>query len=485
MDTTTDPPADPLPRVLGPWLAGAIVVGTVIGTGVFKKGRAVSEAVPESGLGVLAWVVVGLLTLCGAMALAEVASLFPRAGGNYVFLRQAYGRVFGFLWGWVEFWFLRCASCAALATVFAESLHDVLKLARGTDGDVLTFWDRQAVAAGVVTILGLLAARGTRLGAGVQLVVSSVKLGSLVVLAVLPGLVLAAVADPVVKPSVENLRPIWPADWGAFRFGAFAVAMVAVLWPYNGWTNVAPIAGEVRDPQRNIPRAFVGGVTALIVVYVAVNLSYYLTVPAREMAKLTDTPVATEVCRRLLGPAGLLAASAAIMLSVFGALGGNMLVGPRGVFALSRDGLAPGLFGRVHAGYQTPLAATLLMTGVTVGFIYAVAAYSHWRPTAEGEKPPFDVLTEFIVFGAGIFELLAVGTVFVFRRSHPPGVVKLPFRCPGYPVVPAVYLVAMSAVLANMLATPAQRTEAVAGLAFIAVGAVLYAAVYRGCDPGS
>lgn len=479
MNAPDDPPADPLPRVLGPWLAGAIVVGTVIGTGVFKKGRAVSEAVPESGLGVLAWVAVGLLTLCGAMALAEVAALFPRAGGNYVFLRQAYGRLFGFLWGWVEFWFLRCASCAALATVFAESLHDVLKLARGGTGEVLTFWDRQAVAAGVVTALGLLAARGTRLGAGVQLVVSAVKLGSLVVIAVLPAAVLALVADPPVRPTVENLSPVWPADRGAFDLGAFAVAMVAVLWPYNGWTNVAPIAGEVRDPQRNIPRAFVGGVMTLIAVYVAVNLSYYLTVPAREMATLTDTPVATEVCRRLLGPAGLLAASAAIMLSVFGALGGNMLVGPRGVFALSRDGLAPGLFGRVHSRYQTPLAATLLMTAVTVGFIYAVAAYTTVRTPAAGDKPPFDVLTDFIVFGAGVFELLAVGTVFVFRRSHPPAAVRLPFRCPGYPLVPALFLVPMAAVYANMLATPESRAEAFAGVGFIAAGGVLYGVLYR------
>ena len=475
MNTPPDAPADPLPRVLGPWLAGAIVVGTVIGTGVFKKGRAVSEAVPESGYGVLAWVVVGLLTLCGAMALAEVASLFPRAGGNYVFLREAYGRAFGFMWGWVEFWFLRCASCAAVATIFAESLHDVLKRARGTDAEVLGFWDRQVVAAGVITLLGLLAARGTKLGAGLQLVVTSVKITSLMVIAVLPGLVLAVVADPPVRPSVSNLEPVW----GGFNLSAFAVAMVAVLWPYNGWTNVAPIAGEVRDPQRNIPLAFVGGVGVLVLVYVSVNLSYYLTIPAREMATLKDTPVAAEVCRRLLGPAGLLAASAAIMLSVFGTIAGNLLVGPRGVFALSRDGLAPGVFGRVHRRYETPHTAILLMTAVTVGFIYAVAAYTTLRPPAAGDKPPFDVLTDFVVFGAGVFELLAVGTIYVFRYRHPDLTAKLPFRCPGYPVVPALFLLPMVAVYLNMLATPSSRNEAVAGCAFIAAGAVLYTVAYR------
>lgn len=315
-----------LPRVLGPWLATAIVVGCVIGTGVFKKGRAVSEAVPETGPAIAVWVVVGLLTLCGAMALAEVASLFPQAGGNYVFLRQAYGRLFGFLWGWVEFWFLRCASCAALASVFAESLNDVLKLALDRTDPVLGFWPRQTAAAVVVTLLGLLAARGTRLGAGVQFVVTAVKIGSLLALIALPLVVLALAVNSPVRPDVAHFRPVWP-DWSTLDAGkytvAFAVAMVAVMWPYNGWSNVASIAGEVREPQRNLPIAFVGGVLLLIVIYSLVNVSYYLVIPAAEMKTLTDTPVATEACRRMLGPVGTLAASAAVMVSVFGCSAGT------------------------------------------------------------------------------------------------------------------------------------------------------------------
>lgn len=468
-----------LPRVLGPWLAAAIVVGTVIGTGVFKKARAVSEAVPESGPAVAAWVVVGLLTLCGALALSEAAALLPHAGGNYVFLREAYGRPFGFLWGWVEFWFLRCASCAALSAVFTESLHDVLKLGLGRTDEVLTFWERQAAAAGVVTVLGLLAARGTRLGAGVQLVVTTVKVGSLVALVALPLAVLAFVSDPPVRPDPARFRPVWPADWAAFDLGAFAVAMVAVMWPYNGWSNAAAVAGDVRDPQRNIPRAFVGGVVLLIVVYSAVNVSYYLVIPAAEMATLKDTPVATEVCARLLGPVGTLAASAAIMVSVFGALGGNMLVGPRGVYALSRDGLAPAALGRIHPRFLTPFAATLLMTGVTAGFIFAVAGYTRSGWARDPNKPPFDVITDFIVFGAAVFETLAVASIFRFRRTHPPAVVRLPYRCPGYPVVPAVFVAAMVAVMGNMIATPEQRTEALIGLGFIATGAGVYALFLR------
>jgi amino acid transporter len=464
-------------------MAAAIVVGTVIGTGVFKKARAVSEAVPESGLAITAWVVVGLLTLCGTLALSEVAALFPQAGGNYVFLREAYGRAFGFLWGWVEFWFLRCASCAALSSVFTEALHDVLKLGLGTTGEVLGFWPRQLVAAVVVAALGLLAARGTRLGAGVQFVVTSVKVGSLVALMVLPFVVLAFVSDPPVRPDPARFEPVWPADWSAFNLSAFAVAMVAVMWPYNGWSNAASIAGEIRDPQRNIPRAFIGGVLLLILLYSSVNASYYLVLTAPEMAALkgaNETPVATAVAGRLLGSAGTLAASAAIMVSVFGALGGNMLVGPRGIFALSRDGLAPAALARVHPHYLTPFAATLLMTGVTVAFILAVAAYTRSGLAADPDKPPFDVITDFVIFGASVFETLAVASIVRFRLRHPEAVARLPYRCPGYPVVPGVFVIAMVAVMANMFASPQQRMEALVGVGFILAGAIVYALFLRG-----
>jgi amino acid transporter len=461
-------------------MAAAIVVGTVIGTGVFKKGRAVSEAVPESGPAITAWVVVGLLTLCGTLALAEVAALFPHAGGNYVFLREAYGRPFGFLWGWVEFWFLRVASCAALSSVFTESLHDVLKLALNTTNEVLPFWPRQVVAAGVVTALGLLAARGTRLGAGVQLVVTTVKVGSLVALMFLPLVVLAFALDSPVRPDPARFQPVWPTDWSAFNLGAFALAMVAIMWPYNGWSNAAALAGDIHEPQKNIPLSFVGAVLLLIVVYSAVNTTYYLVIPASEMAKLTETPVATEAATRLLGPVGTLLASAAIMISVFGALGGNMLVGPRGIFALSRDGMAPSALAGIHSRYQTPFAATLLMTGITAVFIFAVAGYTRSGLASDPNKPPFDVITDFVVFGAAVFETLAVASIFRFRRTHPPAAVKLPYRCPGYPVVPAVYVSCMAAVLANMFAKDESRSEALIGLAFIAAGGLVYAALLRG-----
>jgi APA family basic amino acid/polyamine antiporter len=479
MNSTPPHQLPALPRVLGPWMVVAIVVGTVIGTGVFKKARAVSEAVPESGPAIGSWIVVGLLTLCGALALSEVAALFPQAGGNYVFLREAYGRLFGFMWGWVEFWFLRVASCAALSSVFTESLHDVLKLGLGTNDEVLGFWPRQTVAAAVVVALGLLAARGTRLGAGLQFAVTCVKVGSLIAILLLPLIVIAFIADPPTRPDPARFQPVWPADWSSFSLGAFAVAMVAVMWPYNGWSNAAAIAGEVRDPQRNIPRGFIGAVLLLIVLYCSVNASYYLWLRGSEMAEVKDTPVATVVATRALGSFGTLAASAAIMISVFGALAGNMLVGPRGIFALSRDGLAPEALGRVHARYETPAVATLLLTGVTAAFIFAVAGYTRSGWASDPNKPQFDVITEFVVFGAAVFETLAVASIFRFRVTHPPATVKLAYRCPGYPFVPAVFIVCMVAVLGNMFVEEKQRFEALIGLGFIVIGAALYGAFLR------
>jgi basic amino acid/polyamine antiporter, APA family len=177
-----------LARVLGPWMASALVIGTVIGSGVFFKPAAVAQVVPYFGLAILAWVLVGGLVLIGALALAEVGVLLPRAGGNYVFLREGYGRWAGFLWGWVEFWIIRSASIAALATVFTGSLHDILRQTRalGPNESVLAYWEQQAVTIAVIVVLGAVNLRGTRLGGGLQFVVTTVKVASLLALALLP-----------------------------------------------------------------------------------------------------------------------------------------------------------------------------------------------------------------------------------------------------------------------------------------------------------
>src|SRR4051794_16716699 len=196
-------------------MATALVIGTVIGSGVFKKPQAVSRDVPEVGLALAGWVLVGLLALIGSLALAEVSVLWPRAGGNYVFLREGYGRWAGFLWGWVEFWIIRSGSIAALASIFTESIHDLLREARGApaNAELLSFWARQAMTAAVIATLALVNACGTRWGGGLQVVVTTAKVSSLVGIAILPFALAALTATPVIQPQVAEGAHLWPADW--------------------------------------------------------------------------------------------------------------------------------------------------------------------------------------------------------------------------------------------------------------------------------
>lgn len=491
---TPTPPADPapppqsLPRVLGPWLAAAIVVGTVIGTGVFKKGRNVAESVPEFGLAVSVWVLVGVLALLGSFALAEVAVRLPRAGGNYVFLREAYGRPFAFLWGWVDLGINRTASIAALAAMFTESLHVALQQAYRTPDEVIGFWPRQLVTVALIAGCAVVNIRGTLVGAGLQLFLTVLKVGSIVGLAVLPFLILAFSPNTTPQPTTAHMTPAWPSDWGAVNWAGYGAAVVAVLWAYHGWQNIGPMAEEVKNPQRNLPLALIAGVLVLITLYVSANAAYYSAIPRDEMKDLKDTTVATEFCLRLIGPVGGMVASLIVMTSAFGALNGNVLVGPRLLYAMGDDGMAPRWLTRLHPTYRTPAVATLLLAGWSCLMVVCLGAVLRWHPRLFESneldpaglpklKSPFDILTDYVIFGAVIFETLAVAAVFVLRVTMRDQTATLPYRCPGYPVVPAVYVLFMAAVLVNMVAG-GQRTEALIGLGYIGVGLLVYFLVY-------
>src|SRR5262249_31144098 len=320
----------------------AVVIGTVIGSGVFKKPQAVAQQVPEFGPAMLVWVLGGVLATLGALVLAEVSVLFPRAGGNYVFLREGYGRPFGFLYGWVEFWIVRTASIAALATIFAESLCELVL----PPDQVVRFWPRQAITVTVILALAAVNARGVQWGGFLQLAITVVKVGSLVAIALLPFFA-SSLAEPRPVSAAAEPRP-----WNLSNFGA---ALVGVIWAYHGWMNGALIAGEVARPQRNLPIAFLAGVGTVMALYLGANLAYHAVMTSDEMARLPEgTSVLAEFGRRLLGPWGGAAAAAALMLSVFGALNGNVLVGPRLLFAMGEDRLAPAALSRVHPRYHTP-----------------------------------------------------------------------------------------------------------------------------------
>jgi amino acid transporter len=468
----TDPPtpALSLPRVLGPWLAAAVVVGTVIGSGVFKKGQKVAEHVPEFGLAVSVWVLVGVLALLGSFALAEVAVRLPRAGGNYVFLREAYGRPFAFLWGWVDLGINRTASIAALAAMFTESLHVAVQQAHPTGGEVIGFWPRQLITVALIAGCAVVNVRGTLVGAGLQLFLTVLKVGSIVGLAVLPFLVLAFSPHTTPQPTTAHMTPAWPSDWSQVNWAGYGAAVVAVLWAYHGWQNIGPMAEEVKNPQRNLPIALLGGVLALIVLYVSANAAYYSAIPRAQMKDLKDTTVATEFCLRLIGPVGGMVASLIVMTSTFGALNGNVLVGPRLLYAMGDDGMAPRWLTRLHPRYRTPAVATLLLAGWSCLMVVVVSLLNLGKST-------FDALTDYVIFGAAIFETLAVASVFVFRFKRRHETPTLPYRCPGYPLVPAVYVLFMAAVLVNMVVGEQWR-ESLIGVGYIAVGLGVYFLVY-------
>jgi amino acid transporter len=475
-----------LERVLGPWLATALVVGTVIGSGVFKKPSAVADSVPTFGWAMAAWVLMGLLTLCGGLALAEVTVLFPRAGGNYVFLREAYGRPFGFLWGWVEFFIIRSASIAALATIFTESLHAVLRhpasrhlFGVSGGGAVLTPWGETGVTVAAILGLALVNARGVRWGAGLGFAITTVKVGSLVFIAGLP-LVFALVPSPTGEaPHPEYLTA--PAE-RPFTVAGFGAALIAVLWAYHGWMNLGPVAEEVRAPQRNIPLSLLAGIGIVAALYLSANLAYALVIPHEELARhatdevLKKVPVATAFSERLLGAWGEALVAAAIGVSVFGALNGNLLVGPRLLYAMGADGLAPRKLAEVHPRYHTPAVATLVLAGWAAALVVGVAVLID-RGVLDAKRSHFDVLTDFAMFGAVVFETLAVASIFVFRRALP-GAAR-PYRCVGYPLVPLAYVLCFAGVLASYFVRPEKRPEAFTGIGIVLAGAAVYGLFLR------
>jgi amino acid transporter len=482
-------PVDPsksrvgLVRALGPFMATALVVGTVIGSGIFKKPRIIAVDLQHFGLVALVWILGGVLALLGALSLSEVAVLFPRAGGNYVFLREGFGRLFGFLFGWVEFWISRSASIAALATIFTESLFQLLVLSGWADSGA--FWLQRWVTVAVILGLAFVNVLGVRWGGALQLLITLVKVASLLGIMALPFLAhwIAPATLKAPTPEVANLLPFWPHSFDQFSILKVGAALVGVLWAYHGWMNVSLVAEEIKNPQRNLPLALLGGVGILITLYLGANLAYYLIMSGAEIAGIDkDSAVVTEFGSRLLGPVGAAVASAAIMCSVFGALNGNLLVGPRVLFAMSSDALAPRTLAAIHPVFRTPARAILALAAWSAGLVLAAAALTQHRlPTLElagwqldinlpKDKTLFDVVTDFAMFGAVIFETTALATIFALRRRMP--YAERPYRCWGYPFVPAAYVVILAMILASMFYN--QRLEAAVGLGFIALGAAVY-----------
>jgi amino acid transporter len=472
-----------LPRVLGPVAAFCVVVGSVIGSGIFLVPATVAKNVPFLSGIVLVWVIGGLFSGAGALTLAELGAMLPRAGGLYVFLRVAYGALPAFLFGWVEFLVVRSGSMATLAAAFARYFAQP-ELCPPPKSIPPEIWQAGAaiLAMAVVTVVNVL---GARRGGTLQVIGTVLKVGGVLALIGLPFVVGGGTS--------ANFAPIWPVGGSGSFLAGMTAAMVGVLWAYDGWSNVTPLAEEIRDPARNIPRALIWGMGVLITVYVAMTLAYHYVLPLDEVAsasresKEVEKAVAAIYCRRLVGTSGVLAISVLVMCSTFISLNGNALTGPRAYFAMARDGLFPERLARVHSTFQTPanaiaaqgiwsiiltIAGTFLVVvpPSAAGEILPGPILAGWKKL--NETPLYDVLFNYVIFGATVFYMLAIASVFVLRVRMPE--LERPYRTWGYPLTPLLYVVAALFLLGNMLADHQSRVQSLAGLGIILVGVPAY-----------
>jgi amino acid transporter len=423
---STTPAVERLPRRLGPWSTAAVTVGIMIGSGVFRVPAAAAAQTGSPGLMLLAWVVGGLVAMCGALALAEVAALFPRAGGMYVYLREAYGPLTAFLFGWVYLVIIP-AGAGAIALVFAEYLSRLVPLSPG---------QVRVVATALIVALAAAQYRSVRFGAAIQNASTLAK-----VLAIVALTAAAFILGPV--PGVAGATgTIHPASWSGFGLG-----VVTVLWAYNGWQDVTCLSGEVRDPQHALPRALVGGTLAVVGIYLLANAAYLHVLPLEEMA--ASPLVAADVAVRVIGPAGSALVAALVCLSTFGSLNAVIMAIPRVFWAMADDGLFFRTIAAVHPRFRTPHMAITAMAALSVLYLGLQS---------------FEKLIEAFILASLPFWALSVGSVIVLRRRRPEA--ARAYRTPGYPAVPLLFVVAMIALVGNSLREHPETT-------IVSIGGVL------------
>lgn len=462
-----------LPPILGGWTALASIVGSVIGSGIFLVPATVARGVPFMGGIVLVWLIGGLFSAAGALTLAELGAMMPRAGGPYEYLKKGFGPLSGFLFSWAEFWVVRSGSMATLAAAFARYFSQLVPPV----GGISLIWWQTWAAVGAMAIVGAINVRGTRHGGRLQVVGTGLKIGALSAMIVLP-LMLG-------KGATGNMTPVGPDGTHAASYTGFLAAMIAVLWAYDGWVNVTPLAEDLTDPQRQLPRALAGGVAILIFLYLGTTLAYHYVLPMdtiRESSTVKGSPkvVAAEFWQSLVGPVGVTVISLIVMASTSISLNGNVLTGPRAYFAVARDGYAPKWLERLDPRTSTPAAAIVAQTVwaivltilATLLIVLEPGSADRWPGWIVNlwskfhETPLYDVLFTYVIFGATIFYMLAAASVFVLRKRWPD--VHRPFRVPLYPYTPLVFCLASGILLASMLAE--NPVESIAGLGLIAAG---------------
>ena len=408
---------DRLPRTLGLGSATALVIGITIGSGIFRSPAGVAQRVGDPVVFIGLWVVGGMLALAGALSLAELAAAFPESGGYYAYLRESWGRAVAFLFGWTQLVLLRASAIGGIALACGQYTLRML----GVDPSAHPLL-AELVSASAIVIAASANIVGARIGAAIVNASSSAKFVALVGLAGV-----ALFLGGAHGASTANFASTAPVT-----ASGFGLALVSVLWAYDGFGDVSFAGGEVIRPDRTLPRAIIGGTMAVVVAYVLVNVGYVYVLSTPSVAK--SPLVAADTMTAIVGPAGAALVSLLVAVSTFGALNADFLGSPRVFFAMADDGLFFRAVARVHPRFRTPHVAIMLTAAMSVILVFSRS---------------FEALTETFVIAIWPFYGLCVAGIFRLRRLRPD--LKRPYRVAGYPIVPAVFLIAVVGFLLNAL----------------------------------
>jgi APA family basic amino acid/polyamine antiporter len=425
-----------LRRELGPWPAAALVVGITIGTGVFLKTSVMARAGGSAAWVFVAWIAAGVLSFTGALTSAELGGRWPRAGGEYVFLREGYGPAYGFLYAWNRFWIGAPGSIAAYAVGTTMFFGAVVPLEGMT---------AKLVRLGLIALLTALNCARVIVGGAVQTVLTGIKVAMIVGLAL--GALAFARGGDLSRVTASGGWPGW---------SAFGAMIIAALWAYDGWNNLPSVAGELRDPERTVATATILGTLAVIAIYLLVNVGYFYALPFDAVA--ASSSVAQATAATFLGGGAQLVLAIAMALSTVSAMNGSILSNARIPFAAARDGVAPRSIARLSAHSNVPVRA-LVVQGLVAG-VYAYIGN-------------FDELTDAVIVVSWMFYGANALTVIRLRKRQPPPA----YRTPGYPIVPALFVAVSVLLIVNSVWT-APRTS-VLGLVVTAAGAAVYLLIYR------
>lgn len=442
-------PQAQLARRIGFWGAVGLVIGVTIGSGIFRTPAGIAQRVPDPELMLLVWVAGGLLSLCGALSVAELAGSLPHTGGWYAYIREGWGRLAGFLFGWAELVLIRASAAGAISTVFAEYALRSLGYDPGTLGLATDL-----LAAAAIVSTALINIRGVQLGtavAGWTTLAKFSALGAIVVLAFVFGGGAGAsfgnfLSDAALDPEAGGVA----VSRSGVTASAFGLALISVLWAYDGFADVSFAGGEVADGARNLPRAIVTGTMAILAIYLAANLAYLFVTPVEGIA--TSRLIAADTMQRIFGAAGASFVSIVVTISAFGALTSTMLAAPRVFFAMADDRLFFRRVAAVHPRYGTPYVAIGLAAVLGVAFVLTRT---------------FEQLADTFVLSIWPFYGLAIAGLYRLRRTRPD--LPRPYRVPGYPIVPALFIAAVVFLVGNALVSDPVWTAVTFGIVFAGV----------------